>query len=238
MEHEDTKSCKETLETNTRNGRVHMKQPWTLWNEMEELGRNKTEEGHKVFFSGKEEKHEHGVGFLIYKDIVNTVMECRPVSSRFITIRLRAVSFNITVVQTYAPTWDYDDSETEEFYDQNVIGQTPKKDILVVQGYWNAKVGKDPSAQMREESDFWGLPLFTILYWRTLLVITKHPPKWTTPQPDWLHSSEEALPIRNEHCQNTKFSRSTHWKWPRVDDDDLPPSSEKRWQAKTHKTQI
>ena len=43
-----------------------------------------TEEGHKVFFSGKEDKHEHGVGFLVHKDIVNTVMGCRPVSSRLI----------------------------------------------------------------------------------------------------------------------------------------------------------
>ena len=33
-----------------------------------------TEEGLKVFFSGKEDKHEHGVGFLVHKDIVNTVM--------------------------------------------------------------------------------------------------------------------------------------------------------------------
>ena len=33
-----------------------------------------TEEGHKVFFSGKEDKHEHGVGFLAHKDIVNTVI--------------------------------------------------------------------------------------------------------------------------------------------------------------------
>ena len=33
-------------------------------------------------------------------------------------------------------------------------------------------------------------------------------PKWTTPQPDILHSSEEALRIRSKHCQNTKFSRS------------------------------
>ena len=34
---------------------------------------------------------------------------------------------------------------TEEFYDQlqNVIDQTPKKDILVVQGDWNAKLGTD-----------------------------------------------------------------------------------------------
>ena len=44
--------------------------------------------------------------------------------------------FNITIVQVYAPMSDYDDNEKEEFYDQlqNVIDQTPKKDILVVQG--------------------------------------------------------------------------------------------------------
>ena len=36
------------------------------------FGETTTEEGHKVFFSGKEDKHEHGVGFLVHKDIVNT----------------------------------------------------------------------------------------------------------------------------------------------------------------------
>ena len=71
-------------------------------------------------------------------------MGYRPVSSRLITIRLRAVPFNITIVQAYAPTSDYDDNEIKEFYDQlqNVIDQTPTKDILVVLGDWNAKVGK------------------------------------------------------------------------------------------------
>ena len=89
-----------------------------------------------VFFSGKEDKHEHGAGFLVHKDIVKTVMGCLPVSSRLITICLRAVPFNIIVVQAYAPTSDYDDNEVAEFYDQlqNVIDQTLKKDILVVQG--------------------------------------------------------------------------------------------------------
>ena len=43
------------------------------------FGETTTEEGHQVFFSGKD-KHEHGVGFLVHKDIVNTVMGCRPVS--------------------------------------------------------------------------------------------------------------------------------------------------------------
>ena len=79
---------------------------------------------------------------------------------------------------TSGPTSDYDDNEIEEFYDQlqNAIDQTPKKDILVVQGNWNAKVRKDAcKIRIREDSDFWSLPPLTILCRRTLLVITKHP---------------------------------------------------------------
>ena len=103
-----------------------------------------TEEGHTVFFSGKEDRHEHGVGFLDHKDIVNTVMEYRPVPSKFITISLRAVPFNITIVQAYTPTSNFDDNGIEELYDQlqDAIDQTPK-DILVLQGDWNAKVSRD-----------------------------------------------------------------------------------------------
>ena len=103
-----------------------------------------TEEGHKVFFTGKEDKHENGDGFLVPKDIVNTVTGCRQVSSRDFSIRLRAIPFNITILQTHAQASDYDDNEIQEFYDklQNVVDQTPRKDILVVQGHWNAKVGK------------------------------------------------------------------------------------------------
>ena len=63
------------------------------------VGETTTEEGHKVFFSGKENKHEEGVGIFVLKDIVNTVMGCRPVSSRLITVRLGAVPFNISIVE-------------------------------------------------------------------------------------------------------------------------------------------
>ena len=59
-------------------------------------------------------------------------------------------------------------------------------------------------------------------------------PKWTTPQPDCLHSCEEALPTRSEYCQNTKFSRSRHWKWSGLADDDLPPSSGKKKKKPKH----
>ena len=107
-----------------------------------------------------------------------------------LSLRLRAVPFNITIVQAYAQTSDYDDNKIEEFYDQlqNVINQTPKRDILVVQETgmqkWAGKLvetGKafvDPSAmmtQMRGDSDFWSLPPLKTLCGQTLLVITKHP---------------------------------------------------------------
>ena len=147
-----------------------------------DFGKTTIVEGHKVFFSGKVDKQKHGIGFLVHKDIMNTVMECHPVSSRLITIRLRAVPFNITKVQVYAPKSDYDDNEIEEFYDQlqNVIDQTPKKDILVGMQKLveTGKAFVDPSAmmtQMRENSDFWSWPTLTILCWRTHLVITRHP---------------------------------------------------------------
>ena len=107
-------------------------------------GETTTQDGHKLYFSGKEDRPEKGVGFLVHKDAVNTVIGCQPISSRLITIRLRATPFNITVVQAYAPTTDYDDEKIEGFYEQlqEVVDQIPKKDILIVQGDWNAKVGK------------------------------------------------------------------------------------------------
>ena len=61
------------------------------------FGEATTNKEHKVFFNGKQDKHEHGVRYLVHKDIVNTVIRCRPVSSRLTTIRLRAVPFNITM---------------------------------------------------------------------------------------------------------------------------------------------
>ena len=111
------------------------------------FGETSTPEGHKLFFSGREDRHEHGVGFHSSKDTVNAIMGCRPISGRLIAIRLRALPFNITISQAYASATYYDDDDIEDFYDQlqEVIDQTPKKDIFVVQGDWNAKIGEDAS---------------------------------------------------------------------------------------------
>ena len=81
--------------------------------------------------------------------MVSPVLRFRSVSSRLISDRLRAAPFNITIIQVYAKTSGHDDNEVEQFYQQlqKIIDQThTKKDILIVQGNWNAKVWKDAQA--------------------------------------------------------------------------------------------
>ena len=67
-----------------------------LWKNFGEMS---TDDGHKVYFSGEEDRHEYGVGFLVHKDVVDAVLGCRPVSSRLISIHVRAAPFNITIIQ-------------------------------------------------------------------------------------------------------------------------------------------
>ena len=58
-----------------------------------------------------------------------------------ISILLQGKPFNITVIQVYAPTSNAE--EAERFYEdlQDLLEQTPPKDVLFIIGDWNAKVG-------------------------------------------------------------------------------------------------
>ncbi|XP_072033407.1 craniofacial development protein 2-like [Amphiura filiformis] len=116
------------------------------------FGEHQTEEGHVLYYSGELDKHANGVGFLVNTSIKNAVLGCCPVSSRIITIQLQAAPFNITIIQVYVPTSDYDDEHVETFYTQlqEVIDKVKKKDILIIQGNWNAKVGEDALKDWKE----------------------------------------------------------------------------------------
>ena len=131
-----------------KNEQVSMENSGTLRDALENFDEMSTDDGLMVYFSGEEDRHEYGVGFLMHKDVVDAVLGCRPVSSRLISIRLRAAPFNIITIQVSAPTSGHDDSEVDHFYQQlqETIDQTPENDILVVQGDWNAKIGKDAQA--------------------------------------------------------------------------------------------
>ena len=60
-----------------------------------------------------------------------------------ISVHFQGKSLNITVIQVYAPTSDAEEAEVEQFYEdlQDLLELTPKKDVLLIIGDWNAKVG-------------------------------------------------------------------------------------------------
>ena len=60
-----------------------------------------------------------------------------------ISVRFQGKTFNITVIQLYAPTSNTDEAELERFYEdlQDLLKITPKKEVHLIIGDWNAKVG-------------------------------------------------------------------------------------------------
>ena len=60
-----------------------------------------------------------------------------------ISVNFQGKSFNITVMQVYAPTSNAEEAEVEHFYEdlQDLLEPTTKKHILFIIGDWNAKVG-------------------------------------------------------------------------------------------------
>ena len=60
-----------------------------------------------------------------------------------ISVRFQGKLFNITVIHVYTLTSNAEEAEVEQFYEhlQDLLELTPKKDVFVIIGDWNAKVG-------------------------------------------------------------------------------------------------
>ena len=62
---------------------------------------------------------------------------------RIISVHFQGKPFNITVIQVYALTSNAEEAEVIRFYEdlQDLPELTPRKDVLFIIQYWNAKVG-------------------------------------------------------------------------------------------------
>ena len=60
-----------------------------------------------------------------------------------ISVHFQGKPFNVTVTQVYAQTSNTKEAEFKQFYEdlQDFLELTPKKDVLLIIGDWNAKVG-------------------------------------------------------------------------------------------------
>ena len=69
-----------------------------------------------------------------------------PVSERLLKIRLKAHTGHVSVIAVYAPTNEVgNEEESRKFYQalQDFVSKTPKRDMLLVMGDFNSRVGSD-----------------------------------------------------------------------------------------------
>lgn len=113
------------------------------------VGKTKLQNGKTVIYSGKtqeEDRHESGVAFMLGKEATMALIEWEGISDRIITARFKARFKNLSIINAYAPTNEAEQITKEEFYAQlqstyDKLQNTHKKDMLIVMGDMNAKIG-------------------------------------------------------------------------------------------------
>ena len=98
---------------------------------------------HYIYYYVQESLRRNGVAIMVNKRVRNAVLGCNLKNDRMISVRFQGKPFSITVIQVYAPTSNAEEAEVERFYEdlQDLLELTPKKVVLFIIGYWNAKVG-------------------------------------------------------------------------------------------------
>ena len=79
---------------------------------------------------------------MVNKRVRNAVLGCNLKNNRMISVHFQGKPFNIMVIQVYALTSNAEEAEVEWFYEdlQDLLELSPKKDVLIIIGDWNAKV--------------------------------------------------------------------------------------------------
>lgn len=111
-------------------------------------GEMTTREGGTFLYSGptgEGAEHRAGVGILLTRTSRRSLIEWKPVSDRLLTARFKSKIRNISIIQCYAPTEPSEEDVKEEYYRtlKEALNDIPRRDIVIVMGDLNAKVGSD-----------------------------------------------------------------------------------------------
>ena len=97
---------------------------------------------HYIYYCEQESLRRNGVAIMVNKRVRNAVLGCNLKNNRMISVPFQGKPFNIMVIQVYALTSNREEAEVEWFYEdlQDLLELTPKKDVLLILGEWNAKL--------------------------------------------------------------------------------------------------
>ena len=72
---------------------------------------------HYIYYCGQESLRRNGVALIVNKRVQNAVLGFNLKNDRMISAHFQGKSFNITVIQAYAPTINAEEAEVEWFYE-------------------------------------------------------------------------------------------------------------------------
>ena len=72
---------------------------------------------HYIYYCGQESLRRNGVTIIVNKRVRSAVLGCNLKNNRMISVCFQGKSFNITVIQLYAPTSNAEEAEVEQFYE-------------------------------------------------------------------------------------------------------------------------
>ena len=98
---------------------------------------------HYIYYCGQESLRKNGVAIIVNKRVQNAVLGGNLWNDRMISVHFQGKPFKITVIQVYTPATNAEEAEVEQFYEdlQDLLELISKKDVLLIIGDWNAKVG-------------------------------------------------------------------------------------------------
>ena len=81
------------------------------WTGMGELN----SDDHYIYYWGQESLRRNGVAITVNKRVQNAVLGCNLKNDRMISVRFQGKTFDIRVIQAYAPTSNPEEAEVEWF---------------------------------------------------------------------------------------------------------------------------
>ncbi|VDP29476.1 unnamed protein product [Schistosoma margrebowiei] len=187
-----------------------------------QVGQQRLTSGELLLYSGNEEEnapHTQGVALMLSKQAQNALIGWESHGPRIIkaSFKTKKEGISMKIIQCYAPTNDYNEDVKDQFYNrlQSIIEKCQTKDLTILMGDFNAKVGTDNTGyedimgrhglgERKENGErFTNLCAFNKLVIGGTILSHKriHKTTWTSPD----HTTQNQI---NHICINKTFRRT------------------------------